>query len=74
MGDGEVVLGATGGVGDWCQPTLAITALDLPKSGVANAISAIQGTLAAGTGENASGVSYANVPYQILLLRSILKR
>ena len=61
VGDGEVVLGATGGVGDWCQPTLAITALDLPKSGVANAISAIQGTLAAGTGENASGVSYANV-------------
>ncbi len=61
VGDGEVVLGATGGVGDWCQPTLTISALDLPKSGVANAISAIQGIIAAGTGDNASGVSYANV-------------
>ncbi len=58
---GEVVLGATGGFGDWCVPTLTISALDLPKSGVANAISAIQGQIAAGTGENASGVSYANV-------------
>ncbi len=59
--DGEVVLGATGGFGDWCNPTLTITALDLPKSGVANAVSAIQGQLAAGTGDNAAGVSYANV-------------
>ncbi len=49
------------GSGDWCTPTLNITALDLPKNGVANAISAIQGQLAAGTGDNASGVSYANV-------------
>ncbi len=58
---GEVVLGSTGGYGDWCQPSLTIGALDLPKSGVANAISAIAGKIAAGTGENASGVSYANV-------------
>jgi hypothetical protein len=58
---GEVVLSSTGGFGDWCTPTLNITALDLPKSGVANAISAIEGQIAAGTGENASGVSYANV-------------
>lgn len=49
------------GSGDWCAPTLNITALDLPKNGVANAVSAIQGQLAAGTGDNASGVSYANV-------------
>lgn len=49
------------GNGDWCAPTLNITALDLPKSGVANAISAIQGQVAAGTGENAAGVSYANI-------------
>lgn len=61
LSDGEVVLGSTGGYGDWCQPSLTITALDLPKSGVANAISAIQGKIAAGTGDNASGVSYANV-------------
>lgn len=58
---GEVVLGSTGGYGDWCTPTLTISSLDLPKSGVANAISSIQGKIAAGTGENASGVSYANV-------------
>lgn len=49
------------GSGDWCTPALNITALDLPKNGVANAVSAIQGQLAAGTGDNASGVSYANV-------------
>lgn len=61
LSGGEVVLGSTGGYGDWCQPSLTITAVDLPKSGVANAISAIQGAIAAGTGDNASGVSYANV-------------
>lgn len=61
LSGGEVVLGSTGGYGDWCQPSLTITAVDLPKSGVANAISAIQGIIAAGTGDNASGVSYANV-------------
>ncbi len=49
------------GYGDWCNPSLGITALDLPKSGVANAISAIQGQIAAGTGNNASGETYANV-------------
>lgn len=59
--DGEVVLGSTGGYGDWCTPGLTISAVDLPKQGVANAISAIQGQIAAGTGDNASGVSYANV-------------
>jgi len=58
--DGEVVLGAGGG-GNWCEPNLSITALDLPKSGVANAISAIEGKAFAGTGENASGVSYASI-------------
>lgn len=49
------------GGGDWCTPTLNLASLDLPKNGVANAISAIQGQIAAGTGDNASGVSYANV-------------
>lgn len=52
----------TGGpLADWCRPDLSITALDLPKNGVANAISAIEGRVFAGTGENASGVSFANV-------------
>lgn len=57
---GEVLLGA-GGYGDWCNPNLNLTPLDLPKNGVANAISAIEGRAFAGTGENASGVSFANV-------------
>jgi type II secretory pathway pseudopilin PulG len=57
---GEVTLGF-GGKADWCEPNLSITALDLPKSGVANAITAIEGRVFAGTGNNASGVSFANV-------------
>lgn len=58
---GEIVLGAGGGGGDWCQPSLALASLDLPKSGVANAISAIEGQVFAGTGDNSSGVSFADV-------------
>lgn len=57
---GEVVLGA-GGSGDWCTPQPIVSAADLPKSGVANAITAIEGRVFAGTGDNASGVSFANV-------------
>lgn len=57
---GEVTLGG-GGTGSWCEPDLTISALDLPKSGVANAVTAIEGRAFAGTGENASGVSFANV-------------
>src|SRR6266480_4563287 len=51
---GEVTLGAGGG-GDWCNPNLSITALDLPKNGVANAVTAIEGRAFAGTGDNSSG-------------------
>lgn len=57
---GEVILGA-GGYGDWCNPVLTITPLDLPKSGVANAITAIEGRAFVGTGENASGESFVNI-------------
>ncbi|MEK7168469.1 MAG: hypothetical protein AAB778_00480 [Patescibacteria group bacterium] len=57
---GEVQLGS-GGHGDWCDPNLSIASLDLPKSGVANAISATEGRLVAGTGDNASGVSFAAI-------------
>lgn len=57
---GEVTLGA-GGKGDWCGPNLSIAAVDLPKNGVANAVSAIPNRVFAGTGDNASGVSYATV-------------
>lgn len=58
---GEVTLGAGGGGGDWCDPSLTLATLDLPKSGVANAISAIEGRVFVGTGDNAAGVSFANV-------------
>lgn len=57
---GEVVLGA-GGFGNWCSPNLSISALDLPKNGVANALTAIEGKAFAGTGDNSSGVSFANI-------------
>ncbi|MBI4062363.1 hypothetical protein HY410_00420 [Candidatus Gottesmanbacteria bacterium] len=58
---GEIVLSA-GGESDWCAPNLALfPVIDLPKQGVANAISAIEGRVFAGTGENASGISFANV-------------
>lgn len=68
--DGEVALttvagGGSGGSGgsssDWCAPNLSITALDLPKNGVANAISAIEGRVFAGTGNNSSGESFVNI-------------
>jgi hypothetical protein len=60
--DGQVQLGAGGGSqSDWCAPNLTINPHDLPKSGVANAITAIEGRVFAGTGDNASGVSFANI-------------
>lgn len=59
--DGEIVLGS-GGQGNWCSPDQSIVGeIDLPKQGVANAISAIEGQVIAGTGENASGVSLARI-------------
>ncbi|HYM65489.1 MAG TPA: hypothetical protein VES68_03335, partial [Candidatus Sulfotelmatobacter sp.] len=58
---GELVLGAGGGGGDWCQPNLTLAQLDLPKNGVANAISAIEGQVFAGTGDNSSGISFGDV-------------
>ncbi len=58
--NGEVTL-AEGGNADWCKPQTITSEVDLPKQGVANAISAIEGRVFTGTGENASGVSFANV-------------
>lgn len=58
--DGEVNMGL-GGLSDWCKPNLSIAAFDLPKSGVANAISATEGKVSAVTGNNSSGVSYTNI-------------
>lgn len=64
--DGEIILGAGGG-SDWCAPNLSISAVDLPKNGVANAISAIQGKAFSGTGDNASGISYGTVDIDALV-------
>ncbi len=58
--DGEVTLGA-GGSGSWCAPSTPVEELDLPKNGVANALTAIGGLAFATTGENASGVSFAKI-------------
>ncbi|MFA5136497.1 MAG: hypothetical protein WC489_03825 [Patescibacteria group bacterium] len=58
--DAEIILGS-GGRGNWCSPDLLSVSVDLPKSGVANDISAIEGKISAVTGDNASGISYANV-------------
>src|SRR3989344_3994471 len=58
--DGEVILGS-GGNSDWCSPTVDSNTLDLPKNGVALSVSAIPGIAFVGTGENASGVSFAKV-------------
>ncbi len=58
--DGEVTLGA-GGSGSWCSPSTPVEELDLPKNGVANSLTAIEGLAFATTGENASGVSFAKV-------------
>ena len=67
--DGIIILNSQGGeiglpsrgTGLWCTPNLITSTLDLPKNGVANAISAIEGEVFTGTGENASGVSFADV-------------
>jgi len=58
---GEVVLGAGGG-GDWCAPSFA-TELNLPKTGKAKSVTALPGggEAYAGTGENASGESFADI-------------
>lgn len=61
--DAQIQLAAGGGGGDWCDPSKSITEVDLPKSGVANAISAIEGVVFAGTGENSAGVSFAKVSF-----------
>jgi len=59
---GEITLGSGGG-SDWCNPAdpSELTTFDLPKSGVANAISAIEGLVFAATGNNSSGVSFQKV-------------
>jgi hypothetical protein len=58
LNGGEVTLGAGGGGGDWCNPTLLLTTVDLSRQGVPTAISAYQGSIVTGTGGNASGPTF----------------
>lgn len=55
---GEVILGAGGGGGDWCNPTLSVTTVDLSRQGVPTAIGAYEGNIVTGTGGNASGPTF----------------
>lgn len=68
---GEITLGSGGlALADWCDPNLSLTAIDLPKNGVANAVSAAVGSgtspnqVVAGTGDNSSGISFGHVTVQ----------
>lgn len=58
---GEVTLGAGGGGGDWCNPTLSITTVDLSRQGVPTNISSYLGNIVTGTGGNASGPTFIKV-------------
>lgn len=57
---GEVTLD-TYGKGNWCSPGATATTLDLPGSGVASGIVALEGKAFTGTGGNASGISFADI-------------
>jgi len=59
--DGEVTLGAGGGGGDWCAPSLSISTVDLSRQGVPTAISAYPGNIVTGTGGNASGPTFVKI-------------
>ena len=53
---GEVKLDSIGtGVGDWCNPSLVLQALDLEGQGITTGLSAVQEHAYATTGNNASG-------------------
>lgn len=59
---GEVTLGAGGGGGDWCNPSLSVTSVDLSRQGVPTSISASDSgtfrSIVTGTGGNASGPTF----------------
>lgn len=56
--DGEVLLGAGGTGGDWCQPSLSLTSVDLSRQGIPTSITAYEGNVFTGTGGNASGPTF----------------
>lgn len=46
---------------DWCNPQYLMVNFDLPGQGVCATVSAVNGSAVAGTGENASGMSFSKV-------------
>lgn len=59
--DGEVILGPSSAA-DWCKPDAnLVSEFNLPRQGVALAVSAEVNRVIVGTGENSSGVSLADV-------------
>lgn len=53
---GEIQLGGSGsGVGDWCQPSLVLSSLDITRQGNPQGLTAIEGHAYATTGDNSSG-------------------
>lgn len=55
--DGEVRLQSMK-YADWCNPTLSMSAFDLPGQGIAKSISSNGEKIYMGTGDNASGISF----------------
>lgn len=46
---------------DWCNPQYSMVYFDLPGQGVSASVSAVSGSAVAGTGKNASGMSFSKV-------------
>jgi hypothetical protein len=46
---------------DWCNPAWTMTTSDLPGNGVAQALTTIPNEVFAGTGQNASGLSFIDI-------------
>jgi hypothetical protein len=59
-GDGDVRLD-TVIYADWCNPSITLTSANLSGQGIAKTITAIPGKAFVGTGNNASGLSYASI-------------
>lgn len=56
---GEVQLGTGGGGSDWCTPSLSLTSVNLARQGIPTAVSAVEGSIVAATGGNASGPTFS---------------
>ncbi|PJA00403.1 MAG: hypothetical protein COX78_00535, partial [Candidatus Levybacteria bacterium CG_4_10_14_0_2_um_filter_35_8] len=64
---GEIMLGAGGGGGDWCNPSQSITTVNLSRQGIPTSVWAFEAgdgndgnRVFAGTGLNASGPTFTN--------------